>query len=747
MMKLKKHILLAALAICMAVVISGCGKKNTNTMDKTTIYREEPIDVEMPEDSYFSVESPQYVNGKIAFSGSSYDEQTGENVTSIYVYSKDGEEEYKIDFSSAQSWIETLRMNSKGEIYAFFYTYEEDYSDPDYPIYSSYYSCNIYDNSGNLKTTVNLENLDMSWISNVWFTDEDNLLLYNYEGICLVDSEFNLIKKTEFENLEFNGVYKTRDGRYTAYCYDYESGQKLYYFDTATLEFGDEISLPANISSYYGIMEGGAYDYYLYSNTGISGFNIGDDTVTEIFNYVNSDVSTSYFNAIFAGDGSDFIGFYTDYDSDNYSTHISRFVKVDPEDVVDKEIITLGCLYISSDIRKNVINFNKTNDKYRITVTDYSSYNTDDDWSAGTTKLNSDIASGNAPDIIVSSDSGTIGNYISKGLFLDLTKYFDNDEEIDKDDIFPNLLSVCSYDGKLYEIVPYFTVQTIIGKTSNLNGITGWNMQEMLDYEASLPEGSKLFSDMTREGFLDTILNVNADEYVDMATAKCSFDSEEFINLLKYLKTLPETIDYDEGYDWSSYDTQWRDNRVILNPMSIYSFDDYKYYLRGYFGEDLTFVGYPAADRNGSVINYYFSLGISSKCADPDAAWEFVRYYLTDEYQDNITYYIPASMSRFDEIAEGATERPYYMDGDEKVYYDDTYYLNGVEIVLDPLTEEEIGEVKAFVLSVKKSSGSINDLEEIILEEAAAYFEGQKTAEEVATIIQSRASIYVNEKQ
>ncbi len=36
---------------------------------------------------------------------------------------------------------------------------------------------------------------------------------------------------------------------------------------------------------------------------------------------------------------------------------------------------------------------------------------------------------------------------------------------------------------------------------------------------------------------------------------------------------------------------------------------------------------------------------------------------------------------------------------------------------------------------------------EIIEEEAGAYYEGQKTAEEVADIIQSRVSIYLSESK
>ena len=51
------------------------------------------------------------------------------------------------------------------------------------------------------------------------------------------------------------------------------------------------------------------------------------------------------------------------------------------------------------------------------------------------------------------------------------------------------------------------------------------------------------------------------------------------------------------------------------------------------------------------------------------------------------------------------------------------------------------------VLSVTKTSGDLGDIETIVEEETAAFFEGQKTAADVCKIIQSRASIYLKEIQ
>jgi len=52
-----------------------------------------------------------------------------------------------------------------------------------------------------------------------------------------------------------------------------------------------------------------------------------------------------------------------------------------------------------------------------------------------------------------------------------------------------------------------------------------------------------------------------------------------------------------------------------------------------------------------------------------------------------------------------------------------------------------------FICSINKPYSYDEDLMLIIEEEVAPYFEGQKSVQEVATIIQSRAQVYVNENR
>ena len=62
-------------------------------------------------------------------------------------------------------------------------------------------------------------------------------------------------------------------------------------------------------------------------------------------------------------------------------------------------------------------------------------------------------------------------------------------------------------------------------------------------------------------------------------------------------------------------------------------------------------------------------------------------------------------------------------------------------------TQEEVDEICEFIYSVKKVNKFDNNIRNIINEEAQSFFEGQKSAQEVAQIIQSRAQIFVDENR
>ena len=122
---------------------------------------------------------------------------------------------------------------------------------------------------------------------------------------------------------------------------------------------------------------------------------------------------------------------------------------------------------------------------------------------------------------------------------------------------------------------------------------------------------------------------------------------------------------------------------------------------------------------------------------------------LSDEYQERYSYQLSVLQSRLDKQAQDATKPPYYLDENgEKVEYEQTYYTNdGQEVKIEPLTQEQVDYFMNIINGVDGSYQYDEELVTVVSEEAAAYFAGQKSAEEVAKLIQSRVQIYINEQR
>jgi ABC-type glycerol-3-phosphate transport system substrate-binding protein len=469
-------------------------------------------------------------------------------------------------------------------------------------------------------------------------------------------------------------------------------------------------------------------------------------------NFVDSDLNMSGMNRMVAKSATSFWG--SIYDSAEGREYLASFTKVPPEEVVDKIWLTMAGTYIDWDVRERVINFNKNSDQYRIQLVEYSNlYNTAEDYMAGADRLNSDIASGRVPDILLISNDLPVQNYMHMGLFADLKPFVDKDEELDMADLIPNVVEAYSVDGEWYQLVPEFVIMTTIAKSSIVGTEPGWTLKEATDLVAGRPEESELFESMTRDSMLQYVMWMGSSQFVDWATGSCAFDGEAFIELLEYIKSLPAEIDYStmEGRydDFNDYLTPYRNGRILAMPMELYSLSTFNRMEKEYFGEQSTPIGFPTEEGNGSTLMPRKAFAMSAHSANQDGAWEFLRYYLTDEYQiseDNYYYGLPISMEAFNMRAEEATQRPFYLDENgEKVETDDYYMIDGQEVIVEPMTPERLEEIKNFIFSVN-TTVEINDaLLNIIQEEAAPYFEDQKSVQEVVDIIQSRAQIYVSE--
>ncbi|MDE6926469.1 MAG: extracellular solute-binding protein, partial [Acetatifactor sp.] len=521
-------------------------------------------------------------------------------------------------------------------------------------------------------------------------------------------------------------------------------------YDPESDTLGESSEMPASFgwNGYGSLNVGMASDLIFTMSDGVYIFNKGDEAVTKKMDFVNSDVNISNFVSLVEVDKDSFVGiFYENYGDDMKA---AVFTYRDPADIPDKSVVVLAGNWVDNAIRQRAVAFNRASDTYRIVIREYGSYNSYDDYNAGFTRLNNDIVTGGMPDILL-AENLPIENYISKGLIADVGKLIEEDPELSQVEFLQNVFDAYSVDGKLYYVVPNFSVNTMIAKTSLVGDKTGWTLEEMQQTVASMGEGAQAIGELTREGFMNTAMQYCGNDFIDVTTGKCSFNTENFISMMEYAKTLPEELDWENMYNdnyWMTYESQYRENRTLLMQLYISSMDNLKYSLNGNFGEPVTFIGFPTESGKGSYISANQSFVLSAKSANLEGAWEFLRYYLTDEYQNEIEWGLSVNKQIFMERAQRATQKPTYTDENgNEVEYEETFYINGEDIPLDPLSQEQVDQITDFIMSVDRAYYYNESVLNIINEEMGAFYTGQKNAQDVANVIQSRAQIYVDENR
>lgn len=424
-----------------------------------------------------------------------------------------------------------------------------------------------------------------------------------------------------------------------------------------------------------------------------------------------------------------------------------------PEDNNGKKIVKLYGWNLSKDLKEQISIFNRRSTEHNIVITDYLIAHPSDPL----IQLNIDIVSGNLPDILVIQTGMNlpVDSYISKGLFADIYDYIDNDPDVDRSDFAESVFRAYEVDGKLYEAAPTFNIYTLTAKTSLAGEKQGWTMDEFIDFVDSHPDKRIFREYQSKDSVLGRFIRYGYNEYIDRDTGECHFDSDEFIRLLEFCDRFPKEVDhsYLDDPDWVTKDDfDLLNGNIIFEDQFIYRFDNIRMFEHGYFGEPVTFKGYPGTGGNGSVIYTDCLFSVSSKSDNADGAWEFIKYLLSEEYQDQYStsnaYDFPVRLSSLEKQAEACKERPYRNVGNgEKEYNDKVVYIGTNEIIIGENTDEDNRRIFDLINSSESAYGNNYYITNIVINEAAAYFEGQKSAKEVSEIIQNRVSNYIAENR
>lgn len=649
------------------------------------------------------------------------------------------------------------------------YAYSEDKENFDWDTYNSvvetkYMLC-TYSTDGTLISAVNVEELneycpENSYTFEQLFVKDGEIYLTLSTGYILnINKDDGSLKELfHFENIqEYEYIpiklSRDRDGKCLMY-YTRETDESN---KATVLEFnlengtcGTEVYAAENKNGEYAVIVDGYGDYRFCIQTtdSLTGYKY-DGEKEELINWVASDVQPQSVQLI----GDNFFVLQSWEETGMSFKRLTRKRQSEINEKIVLELMNLG--WDDYDLTNIVNDFNRNNDDYRIDVLKNPAYNLDyedENYEEAFEEANRDftmkLLTDDAPDIVITPDYESIRNLCNKGAFADFYTLMENDSEMNKSAFLPNVIEAMeSENGALYCLPSSFSVNTLIVKSKFYNK-ENWTMQDMISVYDNAEKD--VYKWIDRDRMMNLLLM--GTDFVDEKKGTCSFDSPEFIELLNFCKRFPVELDqpaknYDspeqsEAYNQFNIDqfhSYQRDENLIypLQLASSHSIGGGYSYPKALFNEDVTLVGYPSTNGQGSKFLTYNNFAITAKSEHKEAAWEFIKEYIKVN-----TAYIPIIEENFEATLdswmtlsggfEAAAENGYYEDDGLKVY---------------PLTQEERDYIEEYIRNtttfLPTEQTALND---IIYEEAEVFFADAQTAEATAERIQKRAEILVSEQ-
>ena len=432
---------------------------------------------------------------------------------------------------------------SDGKFYALLT--QTNYADDDIANAEYTYKLNIYDDSFSLLSSVNIENTDendLGQASGLYMAKDSGL-------VAEIGSQYVTIAP---------------DGRITS---------------AVQREKNDELSIADMIADTW------KYSYYYRDNTAFYGVK-SDKSREKLIDFANSGLSEVRCIAPLADE--EFVC--------TMAGKLYRLSERDAAELADIKEITLAVAFNIDSIQPMIADFNSGSNLYRVNVKNYSDghEHTIEGFESAAHDLEMDIISGNAPDMVW-LDTNETEKLASKGAFTDLYELMESDTRFTRDAFLPNYLEAAETNGHLYSITPTFMIRTMAAKSKFVDK-ENWTFDEFKAVYEARPDGMELFETANnRNAVFDRLSNSGAD-FIDLTTHTCSFDSQEFIDMLEFAGQFPGV----DEYSWERYSC--KADTALMSDMYISSFRDINVKKQTIFGEDMTFVGAPSSDGKGSVM-------------------------------------------------------------------------------------------------------------------------------------------------
>lgn len=410
----------------------------------------------------------------------------------------------------------------------------------------------------------------------------------------------------------------------------------------------------------------------------------------------------------------------------------------------DTTTLILATFNEDNDMLKQVELFNQTNEDYQIELKVYE--RSSDPAEDGLLKIQREIVSGNGPDMIDFGYSYSTSDVVAE-YTEDLYPYLLEEPDFNQEAYFMNIFEAFTYKNNLYAMPTSFVLETFVGKKEVLENLDHWNINQMMTLYEKQEEGMLLYPGETKMDVFAKILSGNIDSFINWETGVCSFDSEAFQKLLTFCNLFPDKLNIDNDF---SVKQTFLDGKALICPAGLSEVYDICHYEALFDESEISYIGLPTEGDSGTVItsgNHMLAISMGSN--HKEVSWAFVYSFLKKDYQQNLSHGFPLSREVVEEQLADNLEPEYIVSSDgsqKKIVKNQILFDGDLAIDLYNITQEQADKLLSIIENAAITSSPDYILYYPLCEEAAAYFAGGKTVEEVVAIIQNRATIYVNEK-
>lgn len=401
-----------------------------------------------------------------------------------------------------------------------------------------------------------------------------------------------------------------------------------------------------------------------------------------------------------------------------------------------KTVLRIAVMCLDESIRSIISSFNRYSNTIQLEPVVYAE---NYDFDRGIEQLKLDIIQDRAPDVFF-VDGMEYEMLAMKGAFENLNDYIKSDKELSSNEIVRSVFEAYESDGNLYVAAPTFIIHTMWGGQSTVNDVSCINIDEITDLlDAKGKNINSIYGLATGdESALRALMAMEMNSFIEWDTGTCNFESEKFYNILKVAKN------YDGADIGESLYNAIRSGNVLFTFGTISSVEDYCLQCEIY-GERVRFIGYPTDSGLGSAIGLIGPAAINAKSENKEAAWEFIKYYVMNGGTTGFPTYVP----RYEKMLSESLNNQYLDNGDESEKIAKVSYCEpeGIRLYIYSAEAEDVEMVRNLVENTSKKYAYEEDIQLIIEEEAAAFFQEQKTEQEIAKIVQSRISLFLAEKE